>query len=132
MSIVVFAALFHVGIPETTMDFSLSSFQLVLHHFVSLFPSFYISFVNKKEKIHDLLKIFLEIYARTENLPYLCTRFAQNGATKKRSLNRLHKTVEVVQEASAHYMNIWCVAWVEDTNRFNSAAFGPHLYRMHP
>ena len=83
MSIVVFAALFHVGIPETTMDFSLSSFQLVLHHFVSLFPSFYISFVNKKEKIHDLLKIFLEIFAQTENLPYLCTRFAQKRSNKE-------------------------------------------------
>jgi len=47
-------------------------------------------FVNKNKKMHDFLKIFLEIFARNENLPYLCTRFAQKRSNKEAFFEQIY------------------------------------------
>ena len=76
----------------------------------SSFPSFIFPLSIKKKKYMIYWKFSSKYLHGTK----ICRTFAlaslKNGATKKRSLNRLHKTVEVVQEASTHYKYIvWCL-----------------------
>jgi len=56
-----------------------------------LLSNIYALFVKKAEKVALFAKIFLEIFGGNENLPYLCTRFAQKGSKNKRSLKKLHR-----------------------------------------